>query len=347
MSRTRAGKKALSLLVAESESMRAVVRAVEEFAGSGEPVLILGEAGTGRELIARILHFASPRRTGEFVSVHGGSAPANMLRDAPGATSQTTLGQAAGGSLLIKDLCELPRGEQRRLERVLRDRSDDRADDVLVIGSCDLDLSYAVEAGVFSSNLYERFDRRSIVVPPLRDRVADIPPLTAVLIREYGREVGKNKMTVSTRAYDRLVKYPWPGNVGELKGVARRLVYRATKRRIEAGDVDAVLPSVAERVPLEQMSFEEMVKSKLGAFLRRVDGYPLSGLYEDVISRVEKPMLDLVMKATGGNQLKAAEILGVNRNTLRRKLSDHGMLEKKRTRRATGRRRAESASDVG
>jgi len=348
MSRTRAGKKALSLLVAESESMRAVVCAVEEFATSGEPVLVLGEAGTGRELIARILHFASPRRTGEFVNVHGGSAPANMLRDAPGATSQTTLAQAAGGSLLIKDLCELPRVEQRRLERVLRDRSGrDEADDVLVVGSCDTDLSYAVEAGVFARDLYERFTRRSIVVPPLRDRVADIPPLTAVLIREYGREVGKNKMTVSTRAYDRLVKYPWPGNVAELKGVARRLVYRATKRRIEAGDVDAVLPSVAERVPLEQMSFEEMVKSKLGAFLRRVDGYPLSGLYEDVMSRVEKPMLDLVMKATGGNQLKAAEILGVNRNTLRRKLSDHGMLDKKRTRRRTGRRRAESASDVG
>jgi two-component system nitrogen regulation response regulator GlnG len=151
-------------------------------------------------------------------------------------------------------------------------------------------------------------------------------------------------MTLSSRAYERLVSYPWPGNVAELKGIARRLVYRAKRSRIEAGDVDAVLPAVAERVPLEQMSLEEMVRSKLAAFLRRVDGYPLSGLYDDVIARVEKPMLELVMKATGGNQLKAAELLGVNRNTLRRKLTEHGLLARKGTRRKPEHRRADTAT---
>jgi two-component system nitrogen regulation response regulator GlnG len=344
MPRSRAGKKALGHLVAESAAMREVVAAVERFTATDAPapVLVLGEHGSGRELIARILHHANPRRTGKFVGVHGRTPPQHLFRDSAGAASLSTLSQAAGGSLLIKDLCELPRAGQRRLETVLDGRATEL--DVLVIGSCDTDLSFAVEAGVFGEALFARFAERTVVVPPLRERGADIPPLSAQLIREYGREIGKNRMTLSSRAYERLVSYPWPGNVAELKGIARRLVYRAKRSRIEAGDVDAVLPAVAERVPLEQMSLEEMVRSKLAAFLRRVDGYPLSGLYDDVIARVEKPMLELVMKATGGNQLKAAELLGVNRNTLRRKLTEHGLLARKGTRRKPEHRRADTAT---
>lgn len=354
MSRSRAGKKALSLLVAESPAMRGVVERLEDYASALDPVLVLGEAGTGRELIARILHVSSRKGKGAFVTVPGGAAPRNLFYAGPNAASENTLRSASGGTLLIKDLCELPRTAQKRLDRVLRAKGKASAHelDVLMVGSCDIDLRYAVDAGVFSAELFALFAERQIVVPPLRERVADIPPLTAALIREYGREIGKNRMTLSTRAYELLVKYPWPGNVAELKGIARRLVYRAKATRIEAGDVDAVLPTVAERVPLEDMSFEDMVKSKLAAFMRRVEGYRLDGLYDDVIARVEKPMLDLVMQSTGGNQLRAAEILGVNRNTLRRKLTDHGMLAPKGTRRkaargAVNRDRAESEGASG
>ena len=330
MSRSRATKKAKSLLVAESDAMRLVADAIEEFADSNDPVLVLGEHGVGREMVARILHFSSSRRCGEFVTVGAGSAPKLLFADSPDAASEATLSAAHGGTLLIKDLCELPRMGQRRLLKVVRPTAARRRNkpskyDVRVVGSSDMDLDVAADAGVFMDSLYECFNARKIEVPPLRDRVADIPPLAALLIRGYGRETGRNRMTLSTRAYERLVKYPWPGNVAELKGIARRLVFRARKSRIEAGDVDAVLPTVAERVPLEEMSFEDMVQSKLAAFLRRVDGYPVTGLYEDVINRVERPLLELVMKSTGGNQLRAAEILGVNRNTLRRKLSEHGL----------------------
>jgi two-component system nitrogen regulation response regulator GlnG len=354
MSRSRVGKKALSLLVTESDAMKAVVDQVKEYTADGAPVLVLGENGSGRELIARILHVSNPKRKGEFVTVHGGSAPRNLFRSPPGAASVSTLRSAAGGTLLVKDLCELPRAEQRRLHSVLRDRSRARPSaaelDVQVVGSCDIDLEYAVDAGVFSGELFELFARRQIVVPPLRERVADIPPLTAQLIKEYGREIGKNRMTLSTRAYERLVTYPWPGNVAELKGLARRLVYRAKKSRIEAGDVDAVLPTLAERVPLETLSLEEMIKVKLATFLRKIEGYPVTSLYDDVIARVEKPMLELVMKATGSNQLRAAEILGVNRNTLRRKLTDHGLLARKGLRRrdSAGKKRERArGSDAG
>jgi two-component system nitrogen regulation response regulator GlnG len=161
-----------------------------------------------------------------------------------------------------------------------------------------------------------------IDVPALRERVADIPTLFDRWVRHYGDEVGRDKMNVSTRAHARLVKYPWPGNVAELKAIARRLVVRATGAKIEAGDVDGVLPKVAERVPLEEMAFEDMVKAKLAGFLRRMDGYPVHDLYDKVVQRVERPLIELVLQYTGGNQLRAAEILGLNRNTLRKKLAE-------------------------
>lgn len=316
--------------------MRAVVTAIEEYADNDQPVLIVGEHGSGRELVARILHRSSRRANGELVTVRAALVPKILFGDHADAASDATLRAAEGGTVLVKDLSELTRAAQRRLLSVVRSRS--RAGkstyDVRIVGSSERDLDLAVEAGLFNRNLYDALAARKIVVPPLRERVADIAPLAAQLIREYGREAGRNRMTVSTRAHERLVKYPWPGNAAELKSIARRLVFRATKNRIEAGDVDAVLPTVAERVPLEEMSFEEMVRSKLTTFLRRVEGYPVSGLYEDVIARVERPMLELVMASTGGNQVRAAEILGVNRNTLRRKLAEHGLTARMRTRRA-------------
>lgn len=321
-----------SILITESPAMERVLEAVEELAEIDAPALIVGEDGTGRELIARLLHFASPRVAGQFVAVRAEVAPQALSYDPSRCTSRDTLRSAQGGTLLIKELCDLPKDSQRRLEGLLAARAPGRSGDttgevfdIRFVGSCNLDLSRAVDAGVFSAALYERFGAHRIDVPPLRERVADIPLLTASFIRQYTKEIGRSRMTVSTRGYERLVTYPWPGNVAELKAITRRLVLTAAASRIEAGDVDAVLPIVAERVPLEDIAFEDMVRSKLTDFLRRMDGYPLTNLHQQVVARVEKPLLDLVMEHTGHNQVRAAEILGLNRNTLRRKLGELGI----------------------
>jgi two-component system nitrogen regulation response regulator GlnG len=238
---------------------------------------------------------------------------------------------AAGGTLLIKDVVDLPAASQRTLRKAIRrDAGVHRRDretpiesyDVRVVGSGDQDLEGAVAAKILSKELYEQMSGQRIDVPPLRERVADIPTLVERWVRHYGDEVGRERVTVSTRAHARLVKYPWPGNVAELKAMARRLVVRAQTTKIEAGDVDEVLPKVAERVPLEDMAFEEMVKAKLAGFMQRMDGYPVHDLYEKVVQRVERPLLELVLQHTGGNQVRAAEILGLNRNTLRKKLAE-------------------------
>lgn len=361
----RRGPRARSILVADSESMQTLVDKIEEYADNDHPVLILGEAGTGRELIARVLHYASPRRAkGQFVAMRARMAPQKLLDDPTECTSVDTLEAAEGGTLLIKELCDLPKSSQRTLKRIIDPGARARArskrarrrqsNDVRVVGSCDLDLGLAAEASAFNRDLYKLLSKQRLDVPALRDRVADIGRLTGQCIRQYARELGRGRFNVSTRAVERLQTYPWPGNVAELKGICRRLVLRAKRSRIEAGDVDAVLPVVAERVPLEDMPFEDMVRSKLGVFLRRMDGYALDDLYEQVLSRVERPLFQAVLEHTGGNQVRAAEILGLARGTLRRKLDDRGIevksvragarTKKKPSSRTTTTRRAKPAT---
>jgi two-component system nitrogen regulation response regulator GlnG len=230
-------------------------------------------------------------------------------------------------------MSDLSAPSQRTLKRAIRDRksAQTEATDVQVVATADLDLERAVEAEIVNRDFYELFRPRRIEVPPLRDRLDDLPALFERWIKHYAAEIGRAKPTVSSRALTRLAEYPWPGNVAELKSIARRLVVRVSRARIEAGDCDEILPTVAARVPLEDLAFEDMVKAKLSGLLARIDGYPVHDLYEKVVARVERPLFDLVLAHTGGNQVKAAELLGLNRNTLRKKLADLGLQKKKKS----------------
>jgi two-component system nitrogen regulation response regulator GlnG len=320
--------------------MRAVVAQVGTYADGDAPVLICGEHGTGRELVARVLHQRGPRARSRFVAVRPTFEGADVPRD-PSVPeddacerARRALRSAAGGTLLVKDVSDLSAKSQRTLKRAIRDRRTARegheTHDVQVVATGDLDLDRAVDAKIVSRELYDLFAARRIVVPPLRDRTDDLPTLVERWVRHYAAEIGRTAPTIASRAHARLASYPWPGNVAELKSLARRLVVRVTKSRIEAGDVDEVLPVVAMRVPLEDLAFEDMVAAKLAGLLARVDGYPVHDLYDKVVARVERPLFDLVLAHTGGNQLKAAEILGLNRNTLRKKLADLGMASKRK-----------------
>jgi two-component system nitrogen regulation response regulator GlnG len=330
--------RANDFLVADSAAMRTILAKVEAYADGGAPVLISGEHGTGRELVARVLHQRGPRQRGRFVAVRptfeGAEVP-HVDGDDACERAHRALRAAAGGTLLVKDVSDLSAPSQRTLRRAIRDRVRGARDsgeihDVHVVATADIDLERAVEAKIVSPELYELFEPRRIEVPPLRDRSDDLPALFERWLKHYSAEVGRVKPTVSSRALERLRAYPWPGNVAELKSIARRLVVRVSRSCIEAGDVDEVLPVVAMRVPLEDLAFEEMVKAKLAGLLARIDGYPVHDLYEKVLARVERPLFDLVLAHTGGNQLKAAELLGLNRNTLRKKLGELGMESKKK-----------------
>jgi two-component system, NtrC family, nitrogen regulation response regulator GlnG len=325
-----------SLIVGDSAEMAEVVARIEELADNDAPVLIEGERGTGRERVARSIHYASARRGCDFVAVKAESIPKAMISDELFGVRSGTLRRAQGGTLLVKDVATLPKGPQRGLAKVLKrrergrsERSDDSTGenfDVRVIGASDGELETAVNADSFDRELYDHLGARKIHIPPLRRRLADLPRLTRHFLKEAGEEIGHAAASVSTRALDRLAVYPWPGNVAELKDLCRKLVAAHKRGSIDVDEVDALLPQ-PERIPIEDMAIEELVRSKLKGFLRSVGDYPVENLYDDIIARVERPLLALVMEHAGGNQLRASEILGINRNTLRKKLAQHGIGE--------------------
>ena len=325
--------RASDFLVAESPAMRQVVTQVKSFADGGAPVLICGEHGTGRELVARVLHQKGPRAAKRFVAVRptfeGADVPSKASDDAC-ERADRALHAASGGMLLVKDVSDLSAASQKTLRKAIKERlaGSDEAHDVQVVATADVDLERAVDAKIVARELYDQLAARRIDIPPLRERIDDLPVLFERWVKHYAVEIGRARPTVSSRAHARLAGYPWPGNVAELKSLARRLVVRVDRSRIEAGDVDEILPVVAERVPLEDLAFEDMVKSKLAGLLARIDGYPVHDLYDKVLARVERPLFDLVLAHTGGNQLKAADILGLNRNTLRKKLGGLGYATK-------------------
>lgn len=331
----RGSLRAKDFLVTDSAAMRAVATQLDDYADGDAPVVICGEHGTGRELIARVLHHKGPRTGARFIAVRPTFEDVPIAKgegqsDDACERARRALRAATGGTLLVKDVSDLSRPSQRTLKRAIRDRksSHTEATDVQVVATADLDLERAVDAEIVVRDFYELFRPRRIVVPPLRDRIDDLPALFERWVKHYAAEVGRPRPSISSRAITRLAEYPWPGNVAELKSIARRLVVRVKGARIEAGDVDEILPTVAARVPLEDLAFEDMIKAKLAGFLARIDGYPINDLYDKVVARVERPLFDLVLAHTGGNQLKAAELLGLNRNTLRKKLADLGIKKK-------------------
>jgi two-component system, NtrC family, nitrogen regulation response regulator GlnG len=314
-------------LLGSSTPMVELRERVKEAAAEDSPVLIEGERGTGRERVARLLHEIGPRKHHGFVRVDPDEDDEPPRVDAE-------LERANGGTLLVKEIAHVGRGPQRKLLRAIkrgpgRHERDKSATaefcDVRVIAATCVDLSRAVADELFDPELYERLGHLRIALPPLRRRPEDVPLLLDHFGRTESREIGVDKLTFASRAMDKLTAYSWPGNVAELRDVVRRLCLRRRKSHVELADVEAVLPPVEERVPVEQLSFEEMVRAKIRALLQRMEGYPIEDLYEEVISRVERPLIELVLERTGNNQLKAAEILGLNRNTLRKKIAERNV----------------------
>jgi two-component system nitrogen regulation response regulator GlnG len=314
-------------LLGTSAPMVELRERVNEAAAEDSPVLIEGERGTGRERVARLLHEIGPRKNHDFVRV-------DPDEDDEPPRVEAELERANGGTLLVKEIAHVGRGPQRKLLRAIkrgpgatkeRERSTSEFCDVRVIAATGVDLSRAVADELFDPELYERLGALRISLPPLRRRPEDVPLLLEHFGRCESREIGGDKLTFNSRAMDKLTAYSWPGNVAELRDVVRRLCLRRRKSHVELSDVEAVLPPVEERVPVEQLSFEEMVRAKIRALLQRMEGYPIEDLYEEVISRVERPLIELVLERTGNNQLKAAEILGLNRNTLRKKIAERNV----------------------
>ncbi|MGQ9629788.1 MAG: sigma-54-dependent transcriptional regulator [bacterium] len=324
-------------IVGTSRGMREVYKAIGRVAESDVPVLIIGESGTGKELVAKAIHFHSRRGSKSFITVNCAMVPKALLeselfghmREAFTGAVARRIGKfemADGGTIFLDEVGDLDLDLQAKLLRVLQEHKFERVGsgepieiDVCIIAATNRDLEKLIEDGAFREDLYYELSVVPIHMPPLRERKMDIPLLVDHFIHKFNGEFGKGVKGVSPRALEILLAYDWPGNVRQLENVIKRAMV------LEGGDIimEGHIPrDIAKAV--RGCGDDELylfLKDRAENILASADG----GVYERFLSLVERPLLGAALAKTGGNQVKAARILGINRNTLRKKMEKLGV----------------------
>ena len=303
-------------LVGRTPAMQALYRLVARVMNTSLPVLITGESGTGKSLIAHAIHDFSDRRTLPFVVVS-----ANDLQGMDGPSMM--LARAKGGSILFDEVSDLSEEAQSRVVRML-DALGDNAPRVM--STSQTDLMARMEAGQFREDLFYRLGGVTITVPALRERVDDIPLLAEHFLTRAERD-GSTLRRFSPGALDLVRAYSWPGNVRQLQNALRRLVATAAEEEITRAEVESVLGNQPAMEPLRGGGEGEKLMASVNKHLRRYFDLhggvlPPPGLYNRILREVETPLIEIALDATGGNQAKCADLLGINRNTLRKKITD-------------------------
>jgi two-component system nitrogen regulation response regulator GlnG len=330
-------------LVGRSPAMQEIYRTVARLTTTDLTVMITGESGTGKELVARALHDYGRRRGGPFVAINMAAIPRELIeselfgheRGAFTGALNRGIGrfeQAAGGTLFLDEIGDMPPEAQTRLLRVLQEgefttvggRNPIKAN-VRIVAATHRDLRQSIRQGLFREDLFYRLNVVPIRLPPLRERMEDIPLLARHFL-ERARASGLPLKQLSTEALERLKGHAWPGNARELENLMRRLAALYAQETIDA---EAVASELSEAEPPAETglsrpeTLEQAVERHLKAFVAaHKDGLPVRDLYDRVLAEVERPLLRLVLGATRGNQIKAAAMLGLNRNTLRKKIRE-------------------------
>ena len=322
-------------LIGRSAPMQEVYRTVARLVGADLTVLVTGESGSGKELVARALHDLGRRRDGRFVAINLAATPRERVEtELFGKTDETgKLVEADGGTLFLDEVGDMPLDSQTRLLRVI-DGSEKainprtgRPADARIIAATNRDLRGLIQQGLFREDLFFRLNVAPVRLPPLRERSEDIPELARAFLLRAHRE-GLPAKTIDQGALDRLKSHPWPGNVRELENLIRRMCALYAEDVISARIVERELREETSRTTQGEgpISLSTLIERHLAAdFASQPDGIPERGLYDRVLQDVEAPLIRLTLAATRGNQIRAAEILGLNRNTLRKKIHDLGL----------------------
>ena len=303
-------------LVGRTAVMQELYRLVARVMNTQLPVLITGESGTGKSLIARAVHDFSDRRSLPFVVV---SASDLEGMDGP----STVLSRAKGGSILFDEVSDLSEQAQARIVRML-DTLGDNAPRIMATSQSD--LMARMEDGQFREDLFYRLGGVTVAVPSLRERVDDIPLLAEHFLARAEREAASPRR-FGEAALDLVRAYSWPGNVRQLENAVRRLVFTSAEEEITRAEVETVLGNQPAIEPLRSGGEGEKLSASVAKHLRRYFDLhggvlPPPGLYNRILKEVEAPLIEIALDATGGNQAKCADLLGINRNTLRKKITD-------------------------
>ncbi|MEA2832675.1 MAG: two-component system, NtrC family, nitrogen regulation response regulator GlnG [Methylobacteriaceae bacterium] len=344
-------------LVGRSPAMQEIYRALARLMQTDLTVMITGESGTGKELVARALHDYGKRKKGPFVAINMAAIPRDLIeselfgheKGAFTGANQRSAGrfeQAEGGTLFLDEIGDMPMDAQTRLLRVLQQgeyttvggRTPIKTN-VRIIAASNKDLRVLIQQGLFREDLFFRLNVVPLRLPPLRERTEDIPDLARHFFSLAAAE-GLPLKHIENGAVDRMKRYRWPGNIRELENLVRRLAALYPQELISEQLVETELeqniprpsapldsgPAAAARAgaaPDPDETLSMAVERHLNElFKSHADGLPPPGLYHRILREIEYPLISAALGATRGNQIKAAELLGLNRNTLRKKVRD-------------------------
>jgi len=325
-------------LVGSSETMQQVYKTIGRVADTDVTVLIQGESGTGKEMVARAIHYNGRRSSGSFVPVNCVAIPENLLESEmfghvkgafTGATANRVgkFEQAEGGTLFLDEVADIGLDLQGKLLRVLQEREIEpvggegaKKVNVRVIAATNRDLSEQLRRREFREDLFYRLNVVPIELPSLRERREDIPELVSYFVERFADEMNIGPRMLEPAAIDVLRSYDWPGNVRELENLVKRIMVTQSDQAITPEHIALAMPRQAvETVPALRSSWDEVVGHELQALKNQPN------LYERLLEKLEKPLITKVLENCGGNQLKAAGVLGINRNTLHKKMKKLGL----------------------
>jgi two-component system, NtrC family, nitrogen regulation response regulator GlnG len=324
------------LLIGRSAAMIEVYKEIGRVARTEMTVLLMGESGTGKELVARAIHGNSTRSRAPFVTVNMAAIPKDLIEsELYGHEKGSFTGAlerrpgkfelASGGTLFLDEIGEMPIELQPKLLRVLQEREIDRVGgtrplsvDVRIVAATNADLARSVEEGRFRRDLYYRLAVVPIRLPPLREREGDVILLARHFLAKYGEQLKGRGLSLAKDAEPLLLSHAWPGNVRELQNVIQRALLKLAGSRVTARDLAGLLPSAA----VQERGVAGLVDSILDA------AAPEAGRYHAALAAIEAPLIAAALARTSGNQLRAAELLGMNRNTLRERMRALGMKAK-------------------
>jgi two-component system, NtrC family, nitrogen regulation response regulator GlnG len=331
-------------LIGRSPAMQEIYRVLARLMQTDLTVMISGESGTGKELVARALHDYGKRRSGPFVAINMAAIPRDLIESelfghergaftGANARSAGRFEQAEGGTLFLDEIGDMPMEAQTRLLRVLQQgeyttvggRTPIKAD-VRIVAATNKDLRILIQQGLFREDLFFRLNVVPLRLPPLRERLEDVPDLVRHFLAQVARE-GLPLKQIDQAALDRLKRYRWPGNVRELENLGRRLAALYPQETITAAVVDAELAQPTNQPIADEQTGDEglsaAVERHLTAYFASCgEALPPPGLYHRILREIEQPLLAVTLAATRGNQIRAADLLGLNRNTLRKKIRD-------------------------
>lgn len=326
------------IIIGNSPAINEIFKTIGKIADSDVTVLIQGERGTGKELVAKAIHHSGKRSTEPFISVNCAAIPKELLeselfgyeKGAFTGAVERKVGKfelANNGTIFLDEIGDMSIDLQAKILRVIEEKeivpvggNKSIKVDVRIVAATNQDLLEMIKNKTFRADLYDRLNQVPLFLPPLRERYEDIPSLVKFFLNNLYKELGTKK-GISEEALNFLKAHDWPGNVRELQNAVKRAFLMSRSSVLEKQDFLFLAKGASREEMIKELSLEEIIDWKLNELMRILQSGEMTDVYDFVISQVERPLIKKILIMTDGNQIKASKILGLNRNTLRKKIA--------------------------